>query len=62
MVKKSAKSPKAKPVKKATAVKKATTAKKVAPAKKAAKSTKGAAHVNELRSAAKASAIRRLNK
>jgi len=49
MVKKSAKSPKVKPVKRTAA-------------KKAVKPGKGESHPNELRSAAKASAARRLNK
>lgn len=56
MVKKSAKSAKAKPAKKAASAKKATSAKKVT------KSRKGPSHVDELRLAAKASAIRRLTK
>jgi hypothetical protein len=50
MVKKSAKSAKVKPAKKRTS------------AKKAVKPRKGESHANELRSAAKASAARRLNK
>jgi hypothetical protein len=50
MIKKSAKSPKVKPAKSRTA------------AKKAVKPRNGESHANELRSAAKASAVRRLNK
>jgi hypothetical protein len=50
MVKKSAKSPKAKPAKNRTT------------AKKAINSRKGESHASELRSAAKASAARRLKK
>jgi hypothetical protein len=50
MVKKSAKSQKVKPAKKKTST------------KKAVKPRKGEGHANELRTAAKASAARRLNK
>ena len=62
MVKKSAKSPKAKPANKAKPAKKATPVRKGKTAKKAAKPTKDTSLVNELRAAAKASAIKRLKK